>query len=194
MATIWYDGDADPSIIRGRRVAVIGYGSQGHAHALNLTESGVEVTVGLRAGSASAVAAEEAGLRVTTPADAARPRTGDAARPRPAHGRHLPGRRHAEPDAGDALFFAHGFNIHFGEIGPPEDVDVVMVAPKGPGHWSAAPTPRGRVSLPARRPSGRHGKAHDLGSPMHGASVGPGPGCSGPPSPRRPRPTCSASR
>jgi ketol-acid reductoisomerase len=135
MATIYYDRDADPSVIKGRKVAVIGYGSQGHAHALNLKESGVDVVVGLREGSSSRTEAEQAGLSVTTPAEAAAAadvimllvpdqHMGDLYRAEIAG--HL--------DAGDALFFAHGFNIHFGVIDVPGDVDVVMVAPKGPGH------------------------------------------------------------
>jgi ketol-acid reductoisomerase len=135
MATIYYDQDADPSVIKSRKVAVIGYGSQGHAHALNLKESGVDVVVGLREGSSSWTEAEQAGLRVTTPAEAAAAadvimllvpdqHMGDLYRAEIA----------AHLDAGDALFFAHGFNIHFGVIDVPGDVDVAMVAPKGPGH------------------------------------------------------------
>ena len=135
MATIYYDADCDPSLLRHRRVAVIGYGSQGHAHALNLKESGVEVAVGLRSSSASKGKAEAAGLTVLDPAEAAEwadlvmmlvpdQHMGDLYRTdiEP----HLSG--------GQALFFAHGFNIHFGAITPPEGVDVAMVAPKGPGH------------------------------------------------------------
>jgi ketol-acid reductoisomerase len=165
MATIWYDGDADPSIIRGRRVAVIGYGSQGHAHALNLTESGVEVTVGLRAGSASAAAAEEAGLRVATPADAAA--SSDLVMLL-VPDQHMGDIYRADVmpnlDAGDALFFAHGFNIHFGEIEPPEDVDVVMVAPKGPGHLVRRTYTEGSgVPCLLAVHQDATGKAHDLG-------------------------------
>src|SRR5579875_1344726 len=117
MATMYYEQDADPSLIQRRKVAILGYGSQGHAHALNLTESGVDVRVGLRPGSSSRSKAAEAGLRVTSPADAAA--EADVA-------------AHLEP--GDCLMFAHGFNIRFGQIVPPEGVDVAMVAPKGPGH------------------------------------------------------------
>jgi ketol-acid reductoisomerase len=134
-ATIYYDADADPALLEGRTVAVLGYGSQGHAHARNLQESGVDVVVGLREGSSSWAKAEEAGLRVLTTADAveaadiimvllpdteqARVYTQDIA-------------PNLEP--GNSLAFAHGFNIHFGQISPPKGVDVWMIAPKGPGH------------------------------------------------------------
>jgi ketol-acid reductoisomerase len=135
MATLYYEKDADASLIGNRKVAVIGYGSQGHAHALNLSESGVDVRVGLREGSSSRQKAEEAGLRVLSVADATAeadvimillPDTEQAAVYESEIAPHL--------KAGDALFFAHGFNIRFGLINPPADVDVAMVAPKGPGH------------------------------------------------------------
>jgi ketol-acid reductoisomerase len=135
MATLYYEKDADPGLIAGRRVAVIGYGSQGHAHALNLKDSGVDVRVGLRPGSPSWAKAEEAGLRVVSVDQAAQeadlvmillPDTEQAAVYEAAIGPNL--------DDGDALFFAHGFNIHFDQISPPPGVDVGMVAPKGPGH------------------------------------------------------------
>jgi len=135
MATIYYDKDCDLNLIQNKKVAIIGYGSQGHAHALNLKESGVEVVVGLREGSASRVEAEEAGLHVLTPAEAAA--WADVIMmlvPDQIMGSIY--RESVEPalDSGDTLLFAHGFNIHFGEITPPEDVDVAMIAPKGPGH------------------------------------------------------------
>jgi ketol-acid reductoisomerase len=135
MATLYYEKDADPGLLAGRRVAVIGYGSQGHAHALNLKDSGVDVRVGLRAGSSSWAKAEEAGLRVVAIDQAAKeadvvmillPDTEQAAVYEAAIGPNL--------EDGDALFFAHGFNIHFDQITPPPGVDVGMVAPKGPGH------------------------------------------------------------
>src|ERR687886_1794502 len=135
MANISYEKDADPALLASRRVAVIGYGSQGHAHALNLRDSGVDVRVGLREGSSSRAKAEAAGLRVTSIADAASeadvvmillPDTEQKAVYEAQIEPHL-----AE---GDALFFAHGFNIRFGQIRPPKGVDVGMVAPKGPGH------------------------------------------------------------
>ncbi|MGB7982627.1 MAG: ketol-acid reductoisomerase [Candidatus Nanopelagicales bacterium] len=135
MAELFYDDDADLSIISARKVAVLGYGSQGHAHALSLRDSGVDVRVGLAEGSASRAKAQAEGLRVVDPATACE--EADLIMvlvPDPAQ-RGL----YAEAIApnlnpGDALFFAHGFNIRFGYITPPADVDVCMVAPKGPGH------------------------------------------------------------
>ncbi|MGQ0743266.1 MAG: ketol-acid reductoisomerase [Acidimicrobiales bacterium] len=135
MATIHYQADADAGLIAGRKVAVIGYGSQGHAHARNLADSGVDVRVGLRAGSSSRAKAEAAGLTVRTVAEAAAeadlimmllPDTEQKSVYEAEIAPHLAD--------GDALFFAHGFNIRFGLISPPPGVDVAMVAPKGPGH------------------------------------------------------------
>lgn len=135
MATISYDADTDETLIRDRKVAVLGYGSQGHAHALNLRDSGIDVRVGLRAGSASRAVAEEQGLRVLDTNEAAdeadvivvlAPDTSqkgmwnsglsDVVRP------------------GDALIFGHGFNVHFGFVAPHTGVDTMLVAPKSPGH------------------------------------------------------------
>jgi ketol-acid reductoisomerase len=135
MTTIYHDDDTDASIIRGRKVAIIGYGSQGHAHARNLHESGVEVVVGLREGSSSRAEAEAAGLRVMSVSDAAA--WGDVVMvllPDQIMGPIYAAEIAPHLSAGDALMFAHGFSVHFGEIVPPEDVDVLMVAPKGPGH------------------------------------------------------------
>jgi ketol-acid reductoisomerase len=135
MATIYYDKDADLGLIQKKRVAIIGYGSQGHAHALNLKDSGVDVRVGLHAGSKSRAKAEAAGLRVMSIAEAAAdadvimiltPDTTQAATYREAIAPHL--------SKGKMLMFAHGFNIRFGAIQPPPDVDVAMIAPKAPGH------------------------------------------------------------
>ncbi|HEX4979386.1 MAG TPA: ketol-acid reductoisomerase [Acidimicrobiales bacterium] len=135
MANVFYDSDADPSLISGRKVAILGYGSQGHAHALNLRDSGVDVRVGLREGSSSKAKAESAGLRVLSTADASAeadlimillPDTEQARIYKADIEPHL--------SSGDALFFAHGFNIRFGRVTPPAGVDVAMVAPKGPGH------------------------------------------------------------
>ena len=135
MAEIFYDKDADLSIIQGRKVAVIGYGSQGHAHSLNLKDSGVNVVVGLQPGSKSKATAEEQGLKVLTPSEAAE--WADVIMiltPDPAQ-RHLYANdieKHLT--AGKALVFGHGFSVRYGYIKPPADVDVFLVAPKGPGH------------------------------------------------------------
>jgi ketol-acid reductoisomerase len=132
---IYYDDDADLAVVQGRKVAVIGYGSQGHAHALSLRDSGVDVRVGLPEGSKSRGKASDEGLRVVTPAEAAA--EADLIMilaPDPAQ-RSLYAES-IEPNLrdGDAIFFGHGFNIRFGYIKPPANVDVAMVAPKGPGH------------------------------------------------------------
>jgi len=135
MAKMFYDQDANLSYLEGKKVAVIGYGSQGHAHALNLKESGVDVIVGLRKESAYWPKAEAAGLKVCTSAEAAKladvimiliPDEKQAALYKQDIAPNLA--------PGNALVFAHGFNIHYGQIVPPADVDVFMAAPKGPGH------------------------------------------------------------
>ncbi|GAA1396309.1 ketol-acid reductoisomerase [Luteococcus peritonei] len=135
MAKMFYDDDADLSVIQGRTVAVIGYGSQGHAHALSLRDSGVDVRVGLREGSKSRAKAEAEGLRVLSVADAVEEADLIMVLAPDQEQRKLY-KEEIEPSLvpGDALFFAHGFNIRFGYITPPEGVDVCMVAPKGPGH------------------------------------------------------------
>jgi ketol-acid reductoisomerase len=135
MAKIYYDRDADLSLIRAKKVAVLGYGSQGHAHALNLRDSGVTVRVGLQEGSKSRAAAEKDGLQVLTPAEASKwadvimvlvPDTTAASLYKEAIAPNL--------TSGKMLMLAHGFNIRFGTIVPPKDVDVTMIAPKSPGH------------------------------------------------------------
>jgi ketol-acid reductoisomerase len=132
---IYYDDDADLSIIQGRTVAVIGYGSQGHAHALSLRDSGVDVRIGLPEGSRSRAKAAEEGLRVVTPAEAAAEADLIMILAPDTKQRHIYADDIAPNlNAGDALFFGHGFNIRFELIKPPADVDVAMVAPKGPGH------------------------------------------------------------
>ncbi|GAA1443055.1 ketol-acid reductoisomerase [Leifsonia poae] len=135
MAEIYYDNDADLSIIQGKKVAVIGYGSQGHAHAQNLRDSGVEVVVGLKEGSKSKPKAEEAGFTVLSAADAAKWADVIVILAPDQVQRHLYA-DDVQPnlEAGNALVFGHGFNIRFGYIEAPEGVDVIMVAPKGPGH------------------------------------------------------------
>jgi ketol-acid reductoisomerase len=132
---VFYDKDADLSLIQGKTVSIIGYGSQGHAHANNLKESGVSVTVGLRSGSASAAKAANAGLDVKPIAEAVRAADVVMVLAPDEHQARLY-RDEITPNIreGAALAFAHGFNIHFGQIEPREDLDVIMVAPKGPGH------------------------------------------------------------
>ncbi|MFG2970314.1 ketol-acid reductoisomerase [Streptomyces sp. NPDC048288] len=135
MAELFYDADADLTVIQGRKVAVIGYGSQGHAHALSLRDSGVDVRVGLHEGSKSKAKAEEQGLRVVTPAEAAA--EADVIMilvPDPIQAQVYEESIAPNLNDGDALFFGHGLNIRFGFIKPPAGVDVCMVAPKGPGH------------------------------------------------------------
>lgn len=135
MADLYYEDDADLSIIQGKKVAIIGYGSQGHAHALSLRDSGVEVVVGLAEGSKSRAKAEAEGLKVSTVAEAAAwadvimiltPDQVQAQVYAESIAEHL--------EEGNALFFGHGFNIRFGFIQPPANVDVALVAPKAPGH------------------------------------------------------------
>jgi len=135
MTDIYYDDDADLSLIQGRKVAVLGYGSQGHAHALSLRDSGVDVRIGLPEESKSRAAATEAGLRVLSPYDAcAEADLVMVLAPDTAQRGLYSDAIEPNLNDGDALFFAHGFNIRFGYITPPKGVDVAMVAPKGPGH------------------------------------------------------------
>ena len=133
--TIYYENDVDPKIIQGKKVAIIGYGSQGHAHALNLMDSGVDVRVGLREGSKSWAKAEQAGLQVKTISEAAK--WGDIVMMLINDEVQADVyKRDIEPNLveGNALAFAHGFNIRYQQIRPPKGVDVFMAAPKGPGH------------------------------------------------------------
>ena len=135
MAKMYYDSDANLDLLNGKTVAIIGYGSQGHAHALNLKDSGVKVVVGLYEGSRSIAKAEAEGLAVKSVADAAK--VADFIMILlPDEIQRAIYKENIEPnlEAGNVLAFAHGFNINFGQIVPPAEVDVVMVAPKGPGH------------------------------------------------------------
>jgi ketol-acid reductoisomerase len=135
MANLYYDNSADLALLKSKNVAILGYGSQGHAHALNLRDSGVSVRVGLPQGSASRAKAEKEGLTVTAPAEAAAWAdvimilTPDTKQPKLYNESIAP-----HLTAGKTLMFAHGFNIRFGTIKPPADVDVSMIAPKAPGH------------------------------------------------------------
>ncbi|MEM9565715.1 MAG: ketol-acid reductoisomerase [Actinomycetota bacterium] len=135
MANIYYEADVDRSLIADRKVAILGYGSQGHAHALNLKESGVDVRVGLRDGSSSAAKASEAGLEVRSIAEASA-EADIVMMLMPDTEMEAIYSEHVEPNLtdGNALFFAHGFNIRFDLIKPAAGIDVCMVAPKGPGH------------------------------------------------------------
>jgi len=135
VAELFYDDDADLSVIQSKKVAVIGYGSQGHAHSLNLRDSGVDVTVGLREGSSSREKAENQGLKVATVADAVR-EADVVVILAPDQVQRIVYRDEIEPNLKDgaALVFGHGFNIRFGYIKPAAGHDVLMVAPKGPGH------------------------------------------------------------
>ena len=155
-ANVYYEKDADRSIIRNRKVAIIGYGSQGHAHALNLKESGVQVVVGLREGSSVRAKAEAAGLKVMSIDDAAKwanvimmtmPDTEQKA----TYENHI--KKHLRK--GKALAFAHGFNIRFKRIRPSKTIDVIMIAPEGPGSPGATHLHRRRRrSVPHRHRAG----------------------------------------
>ena len=135
MAEMFYDDDADLALIQGKNVAVLGYGSQGHAHSLSLRDSGVDVRIGLPEGSKSRAKAEAEGLRVLTPAEAVE-EADVIVILAPDHVQRKLYAEEVEPNIaeGDTLVFGHGFNIRFGYITPPAGVDVFMVAPKGPGH------------------------------------------------------------
>ncbi|HBR01287.1 MAG TPA: ketol-acid reductoisomerase, partial [Ruminiclostridium sp.] len=145
MAKMYYEKDCSLELLRGKTVAVIGYGSQGHAHALNLKESGMNVVVGLYEGSKSWKLAEEAGLPVTTAAEATKGAdivmilVNDEKQPALYQKSIAPNLK-----PGSSLAFAHGFNIHFGQITPPAEVNVFMVAPKGPGHTVRSQYQEGR--------------------------------------------------
>ena len=195
-ATIWYEKDADLSVFDGKKVAILGYGSQGHAHALNLRDSGVDVVVGLRPTSKSVEFAKEQGLEVKP--------VGEAVAEADVVMILLPDQYQAkvykeevEPNLkpGAALAFAHGFNIHYGYIKPSEDHPVFMVAPKGPGHIVRREYAAGRgVPVVVAVEQDPDGKTWPLclATPRLWALCVQAP--SRPPSPRRPRPICSVSR
>ena len=135
MATIYHEQDTDPGVLSDQRIAVLGFGSQGHAHAQNLRDSGYDVRVGLRAGSKSREKAEEAGLPVLDTADAVAEATVVMCLlPDTSHRAVFESDIAPNLNDGDMLMFAHGFSIHFGTVVPPAGVDVTMIAPKGPGH------------------------------------------------------------
>lgn len=161
---MYYEKDCNQNLLNGKTVAVIGYGSQGHAHALNLHESGIDVIVGLYEGSKSWKIAEDAGLKVATAKDAAKKAdiimilVNDEKQPKLY-------KESIEPNltSGKSLVFAHGFNIHYGQIVPPSDVDVFMIAPKGPGHTVRSQFVEGRgVPCLIAVHQDATGNAHDL--------------------------------
>jgi ketol-acid reductoisomerase len=165
MGKMFYDKDCNLGLLDGKTVAIIGYGSQGHAHALNLKESGVNVVVGLYEGSKSWPVAEDAGLKVATAADAAKMAdvvmilVNDELQPKIY-------KESIEPnlEAGNSIAFAHGFNIHFGQIVPPADVNVFMIAPKGPGHTVRSQYLEGKgVPCLIAVYQDATGNAHDIG-------------------------------
>nr|MDK6328449.1 ketol-acid reductoisomerase [Alloscardovia omnicolens] len=163
-AQIWYEKDANPSVLDGKKVAIIGYGSQGHAHALNLRDSGVDVVVGLRPNSKSVEFAKEQGLEVKSVADA----TAEADIVMilaPDQYQRTIWANDIEPNLkpGAAIAFAHGFNIHYGYIKPSEDHPVFMVAPKGPGHIVRRQYTEGRgVPVVVAVEQDPHGDAWDI--------------------------------
>ena len=146
MAELYYDKDADLSLIQGKKVAIVGYGSQGHAHAMNLRDSGVEVKIGLKDGSKSTAKATEEGFEVLSVADAAEWADVIMILAPDQHQRAIYNESIKDKlTAGKTLAFAHGFNIRFGYIEAPADVDVILVAPKAPGHTCllyTSPSPR----------------------------------------------------
>jgi ketol-acid reductoisomerase len=170
---VYYDGDADRTRLNGRTVAVIGYGSQGHAHALNLRESGVSVVVGLRPGGGSWARAAAAGLTVRSVADAARAADTIMMLVPDQHARAVYDAEVAATLApGKTLMFAHGFNVHFKEISPPPGVDVSMVAPKSPGHLVRSEFQAGR-GVPALVAVAQDASGHALADALaYAAAIG----------------------
>lgn len=165
MAKIYYQQDCNLSLLDGKTVAVIGYGSQGHAHALNLKESGVNVIIGLYEGSKSWAKAEAAGFKVFTSAEAAKQADIIMILINDEKQAQLY-KESIEPnlEAGNALMFAHGFCIHYGQIIPPKDVDVMLIAPKGPGHTVRSQYLEGQgVPCLIGVHQDASGKAHDIG-------------------------------
>ena len=196
MATMYYENDADMSLIEDSTIGIIGYGSQGHAHALNLKDSGLNVVVGLYEGSRSIEKAESDGLKVGLVEEAAE-ESDVIMMLIPDHIQSEVYRESILPHLlpGKTLMFAHGFNIHFEAIVPPDSVDVSMVAPKAPGHRMREVFTRGRgypVCWRCTRTLADRRTGWD--SPTLGASDAQGPACWRRRSRRRRRRTCSASK
>src|SRR5213595_1629179 len=146
-AKIYYDADADLGLLKGRKIAIIGYGSQGHAHALNLKDSGQDVVVGLYKGSKSWAKAEKDGLRVASVNEAAQQASVIMILlPDQSQRQVFESEIKGGLGRGKMLMFAHGFNIHFNQVVPPPDVDVTMIAPKAPGHVTRGRAPWARSS------------------------------------------------
>jgi ketol-acid reductoisomerase len=193
---IYYDKDADLSLIQGRKVTIVGYGSQGHAHANNLKDSGVSVTVALRPGSGSAIKAQNAGLTVKDIPEAVKEADVVMILAPDEHQAKIY-RDQIEPNIkqGAALAFAHGFNIHFEQIQPREDLDVIMIAPKGPGHLVRSTyTQGGGVPSLIAVFQDASGQAKEIALSYASANGGGRAGVIETSSRTRPRPTCSASR
>ncbi|CAN5213097.1 ketol-acid reductoisomerase [soil metagenome] len=172
---VYYDRDADINLIKGKKVCIVGYGSQGHAHALNLRDSGVkDIIIALKAGSATRKKAEEAGFAVMTPTDAAK--VADIMMmltPDELQGDIYRDELHGNMKQGAALLFAHGLNVHFNLIEPRKDLDVLMVAPKGPGHTVRSEYQRGGgVPTLIAIHQDATGNAHDLGLSYASANGG----------------------
>jgi ketol-acid reductoisomerase len=191
---VFYDKDADLSLVKGKKVTIIGYGSQGHAHALNLNDSGVKVTVGLRKDGASWKKAANAGLTVKEVAEAVK--DADVVMmllPDEQIAEVYKNEVHANIKQGAALAFAHGFNVHYGQVQPRADLDVIMIAPKAPGH-----TVRGTYSQGGGVPhliavyQDKSGSARDLA--LSYATAAAVPASLKPISVKKPKPIYSASR
>lgn len=193
---VFYDKDCDLSLVKGKTVAIIGYGSQGHAHAQNLHDSGVKVVVGLRKGGASWNKAASAGADVKEVADAVKsadivmmllPDENIAS----VYNKEV----HANIKAGAALAFAHGFNVHYGHVVPREDIDVIMIAPKAPGH-TVRNTYKQGGGVPHRWPCTRTSPAPRATwpCPTPAPTAAAAPASSRPTSAKKPKPTCSANR
>ena len=194
---VYYDKDADLSLIKGKNVTIIGYGSQGHAHAQNLNDSGVKVTVGLRKGGASWAKAEKAGLKVAEVADAVK-RADIVMMLLPDEQIAAVYKNDVEPNIkqGASLAFAHGFNVHYGQVVPRADLDVWMVAPKAPGpHGALDLHARRRRAAPDRRACRQDRQGARPGAELRrGQRRRQGRHHRDQLSAKKPRPTCSASR